>query len=147
MLVLAGCLVEKDGKLLMVQEAKKKWYGMWNFPSGHVEDNETIKEAAIREVFEETGCKVRLTGFLPITTIALGDIKAIVIRFVGEIIEENINFNKDEILDVKWFDKTKIKSMSDNEIRGYENCMDILKWYEEGKIYPLDIFDDNIYLK
>mgnify|MGYP006369327581 CR=1 FL=1 len=147
MLVLAGWLVEKDGKLLMVQEAKKKWYGMWNFPSGHVEDNETIKEAAIREVFEETGCKVRLTGFLPITTIALGDIKAIVIRFVGEIIEENINFNKDEILDVKWFDKTKIKSMSDNEIRGYETCIDTLKWYEEGKIYPLDIFNDNIYLR
>ena len=42
MLVLAGCLIEKENKILMVQEAKEKCYGQWNMPSVHVEDNETI---------------------------------------------------------------------------------------------------------
>ena len=147
MLVLAGCLVEKDGKLLMVQEAKKKWYGMWNFPSGHVEDNESIRDAAVREVFEETGCKVMLTGVLPIAILELGDVKAVVVRFVANLIEENIKFNEDEILDVKWIEIDEIKNMSEDKIRGYDSCMDILKWYEEKRIYPIDVFDEKIYLR
>ena len=84
-------------------------------PSGHVEDNETICDAAIREVLEETGCTVKLTGFLPIITLQLGDIKAIVVRFVGEIIEEKISFNTKEILDVKWIDKENLKNMKETE--------------------------------
>lgn len=54
MIIIAGCLIEKDNRFLMVKEAKKKCYGQWNFPAGHLEENETIKEAAIREVYEET---------------------------------------------------------------------------------------------
>ena len=34
--------------------------GVYGFPKGHVEDNETEEETAIREVFEETGVKVTL---------------------------------------------------------------------------------------
>ena len=48
MVIIAGCLIEKNNKFLMVKEAKKKCYGQWNFPAGHLEENETIKEAAIR---------------------------------------------------------------------------------------------------
>ena len=33
---------------------------------GHLEDGETIFEGAIREIFEETGCKVKLKNVLPI---------------------------------------------------------------------------------
>lgn len=147
MLVLAGCLIEKENKILMVQEAKEKCYGQWNMPSGHVEDNETICDAAIREVLEETGCTVKLTGVLPIITLQLGDIKAIVVRFVGEIIEEKISFNTKEILDVKWIDKENLKNMKETELRGYDSTLDAIKWFEEGKIYPLEIFDEKIYLR
>lgn len=66
MVVIAGCVIVKDNKILMVKEAKKKCYGQWNFPAGHVDEHELITEAAIREAYEETGCKVKLTGVLPI---------------------------------------------------------------------------------
>ena len=49
----------KNNKILMVKEAKKKCYGQWNFPAGHVEENELVTDAAIREAYEETGCKVK----------------------------------------------------------------------------------------
>src|SRR5438309_1227857 len=36
--------------------------GKWLPPGGHVEDNELPDDAAVREVFEETGICARLTG-------------------------------------------------------------------------------------
>jgi dATP pyrophosphohydrolase len=43
----------KDFKVLLMERADKAGY--WQSVTGSLEDNETPKEAAIREVFEETG--------------------------------------------------------------------------------------------
>ena len=48
----------------MVQEAKEKYYGQWNFPAGHIEDGENMLEGAIREVKEETGITVKDIKYL-----------------------------------------------------------------------------------
>lgn len=99
--IVSGCVIKRNNKILMVKEAKKICYGKWNFPAGHVDEKELITDAAIREVYEETGCKVKLTGVLPITTIVFNNERTIVrIQFTAEILEENIKFNSNEILDV-----------------------------------------------
>ena len=36
MKIIVGGIIEKDGKVLMVQEKKKMCYGKWNLPAGHV---------------------------------------------------------------------------------------------------------------
>ena len=141
MVVICGCLIEKDNKFLMVKEAKKKCYGQWNFPAGHLEENETIKEAAIREVYEETGCKVKLTGVLPIVHEFIKDENAIMIRFVAQIEEGNIVFNENEILDVKWIGIEDIKNMKEDELRGYNLSLKFLTDYENNNIYPVEIFE------
>ena len=66
MKVIAGCVIEKDNKILMVQEGLDFCYGEWNYPAGHVDEFENITESAIREVKEETGLDVKLTSVLPI---------------------------------------------------------------------------------
>lgn len=53
-------VVEKDGQFLMVEEGSN----VFNQPAGHLEPDETIFEAAIRETLEETAWHVELTGFL-----------------------------------------------------------------------------------
>ena len=141
MKIIAGCLIEKDNKILMVKEAKKKCYGQWNFPAGHLEENETIKEAAIREVYEETGCKVELTGVLPIVHEFNKNENLIMVRFVAKIEEENIKFNENEILDVKWIDIEDIKNMKEDELRGYNMSLKFLDDYEKNHIYPVEIFE------
>jgi len=59
-----GCLVERDGKFLVVKEGKEGRGGLYNLPGGHVDDLETLAEAAAREVKEESGYDVEVTGFL-----------------------------------------------------------------------------------
>ena len=57
MKVIVGGIIEKEGKYLLVQEAKKKCYEKWNFPAGHLDFNESLEQGAIREIKEETGYK------------------------------------------------------------------------------------------
>jgi 8-oxo-dGTP diphosphatase len=45
------------GKVL-VQDRVKSWKG-WSFPGGHIEENESFVESAVREVKEETGLTIR----------------------------------------------------------------------------------------
>lgn len=146
MVVIAGCLIIRDNKILMVKEAKKKCYGQWNFPAGHVEEHEKITDAAIREVYEETGCKVKLKGVLPISSVdGMEGTTGIMIRFVADIVEEDIKFNPEEILDVQWKKLSDVKNMKQEELRGYDTNIQFIKDYEEGKIYPLEIFNNTKY--
>lgn len=46
-------------KMLLVHHKK---FNKWVQPGGHIEDNETPEETAVREVYEETGVKVKLLG-------------------------------------------------------------------------------------
>lgn len=69
-----GTLVEQDGTFLIVQESKPGREGLYNLPGGHVEISETLAEAAVREVEEESGYQVELTGFLGIyQTVFIGE--------------------------------------------------------------------------
>lgn len=48
-----AAIVEKDGQFLLVEEATSRG-NRFNQPAGHLEDNETITQAVIRETLEET---------------------------------------------------------------------------------------------
>lgn len=145
MKVIAGCVIRKDNKILMVKEAKKQCYGQWNYPAGKVEECEKITEGAIRETLEETGCKVKLTGVLPIASVDLKEETHVLIRFTAEMVKEDISFDEQEILDVKWIDIEDIKKMKKEEIRGYDVNIKAIYDLENNHIYPLEIFDHNKY--
>lgn len=118
MKVIVGGIIEKDGKYLLVQEAQEKAYKKWNFPAGHLDFNESLKEGAIREIKEETGCDVELDGVCYIANKVLENDLFVMIAFSAKLTNENIKFDKEEILDVKWFDYDEIVNKMDNELRG-----------------------------
>jgi ADP-ribose pyrophosphatase YjhB (NUDIX family) len=58
LIVGAGAIVERKGKLLLLKRAQPPFAGLWGLPGGHVEADENPKIVAAREVFEETGLRV-----------------------------------------------------------------------------------------
>ena len=56
-------LVEKDGTFLMVEE-DDDGRTVFNQPAGHLDEDESLFDAAVRETLEETAWYVTLTNFL-----------------------------------------------------------------------------------
>ncbi len=56
--IAAGGIVQKDNKVLLVQITYGPNKGMWMLPGGYLDAGESLAEAAIREVKEETGLDV-----------------------------------------------------------------------------------------
>jgi len=51
----ASAVIEKNGKFLLVKRANKPNKGYWAIPGGHVDEGESIYQAAMREMKEEVG--------------------------------------------------------------------------------------------
>lgn len=63
---LSSChaLVRNGDRILLVQRARPPLQGCWGLPGGGVELGETVEEAVVREVREETGLQVEVSRFL-----------------------------------------------------------------------------------
>lgn len=53
-----GAVVVEDGRLLLIERATEPGAGLWSLPGGRVEFGESMTEAVVREVEEETGLAV-----------------------------------------------------------------------------------------
>ena len=59
-----ACVIEQQGRFLMVEEDKGGPHTLFNQPAGHVERGEGPVAAVHREVMEETAWQITLTGYL-----------------------------------------------------------------------------------
>ncbi|MEF3280529.1 MAG: NUDIX domain-containing protein [Elusimicrobiota bacterium] len=57
----AGGIITKNDSVMIILMNTITGEKVWTFPKGHIEKNETPLEAALREVFEETGVKCKIS--------------------------------------------------------------------------------------
>lgn len=64
-------LIDADGRVLLTQRPEgKSMAGLWEFPGGKVEADETPEAAIIREMREELGVEICKTCFAPLTFVS-----------------------------------------------------------------------------
>lgn len=77
-------LIQDQGKLVLQRRTIDPGLGRWSFPSGYVERGEPVEQAAVREVFEETGLQVRLSGLVGLYS--RQDHPVVLAVYAGEIV-------------------------------------------------------------
>ncbi|MEZ5853743.1 MAG: NUDIX hydrolase [Hyphomicrobiaceae bacterium] len=60
----ASAAIFRDGQILLGERGKGAMAGLWSLPGGHVEPGELARDAARREVREETGVEARILGLV-----------------------------------------------------------------------------------
>jgi len=66
----ASIAVLEDGKILLVRRGRPPFVGLWSLPGGKVERREAPREAACRELKEETGIEADVEGVVDVVKIA-----------------------------------------------------------------------------
>jgi len=139
MKIIVGGIIEKNGQVLLVQEKQEVCYGKWNIPAGHLDPNESIMQGAIREIKEETGCDVELTGVATIANRILEDDIFVEIIFTTKLLNENIKIDPEEILDIKWWKIDDVLNNMDDKLRHQNFIKQPIKNIQENKIGTIDI--------
>jgi ADP-ribose pyrophosphatase YjhB (NUDIX family) len=62
--VAVAVILGDDHSVLLGKRRIDPGSGLWSFPAGYVNRGEVLEEAAVREVLEELGVAVRLTGLV-----------------------------------------------------------------------------------
>ena len=58
--LVAGCVPEYDGRILLCRRAIEPRRGYWTIPAGFMENEETLQQAAARECWEEALARVEI---------------------------------------------------------------------------------------
>ena len=127
----AGGIVLIDNKVLLVKNRLRKEYneyydsGFWGFPKGHMEEGESPLKAAEREVFEETGFKVKSISEKPIAE------SRYTIEYGGPI-EKTVWFYEMEV--IEGFVKEPDEEIEEIAIVSEEKGLELLTYDEDKKI-------------
>ncbi|UTR14030.1 NUDIX domain-containing protein [Salipaludibacillus sp. LMS25] len=106
-------LNEKNHVLLQ----KRADVGLWGIPSGHIEIGETVTEAAVREVKEETNLDVTIKKLIGVYSDPKSQVfiypngksvHFITTCFLAEIIGGKLQCHSDESLAMQFFDPNKL---------------------------------------
>ncbi len=140
--IIVGTIIIKDNKILMVKEAKKECKGKWAFPAGHLEKGETILEGASRELLEETGCKAYYKKAFPILMYNNPNKSIIMLHFLADLKEDNLQYNTDEIQEIKWISIKEIKAMNKDDFRSYAVLKSIIESIEISNLYDIELYKE-----
>jgi ADP-ribose pyrophosphatase YjhB (NUDIX family) len=92
----AGVVVREDGRVLVIRRADN---GRWEPPGGVLERGESIEDGVVREVYEETGIKVRVERLSGVYKNMAVKVVALVFRCRPEGGRERLS---DESTEVAW---------------------------------------------
>ncbi|MFJ7934931.1 NUDIX domain-containing protein [Sporosarcina sp. NPDC096371] len=98
-------LFDEHGDNVLLVKNKGRGASYYTLPGGAVEKGETLEEAAIREVKEETGLDVQLDGIFTVSEAFFEERghHAIFFTFIGKIIGGAINISiPEEIEEITW---------------------------------------------
>lgn len=137
--VTVAAIIEQDGQFLLVEESIQGQV-RYNQPAGHLEEDETLQQAVIRETLEETAAYFRPTDITGIYQWTHPENRQTFMRvsFCGVISGFEEGRQLDEgIIQPVWLTLQEIEQRQD-QLRSPLVIQSILD-YQQGRRYPLDL--------
>jgi 8-oxo-dGTP diphosphatase len=122
-IVAVGVVILKDDHILLIKRARQPRKGSWSIPGGKQELGETTRQAAIREVQEETGLNINLGPLLDVI--------------------DYIDHNKDSTISTQYCLVDFAATWQSGAPVAGDDAADA-KWFKRADISNLDLWDTTI---
>lgn len=106
-----AAIIHKDNCFLATQRGYGEFEGMWEFPGGKIEVNESKEEALIREIKEELDTELRIDKYLCVVNYDYPNFHLTMYCYICSIVDGDIKLlehksakwlRKDELNVVEW---------------------------------------------
>ncbi len=121
-----GAILFKGNKVLLCKRAIEPRYGLWTLPAGFMENEETVRQGAARETFEEARAKAKHLDLFAL--FSLPHISQVYMMYVGEL-DGNEYAAGPESLEVRLFEYDEIP-WDNLAFPVVKYCLE--KYYKEG---------------
>jgi ADP-ribose pyrophosphatase YjhB (NUDIX family) len=123
----AVLVLDERGRLLLGRRAIEPRLGLWDIPGGFCGPDETPEACAVRELLEETGCTIELTGFLAHLMDTYGDdgdhtLNAV---FTAQIVD-GTPVPADDVAELRWFDLEGLPPVGELAFRNTSEAIALL---------------------
>ena len=138
--ITVATVIEKDGRFLFVKEHAEQRIVL-NQPAGHLEMDESLIQAAIRETLEETGWDIEISHLLGIHlyTAPSNNVAYQRVCFAGRALQQRENYTLDEgIIGPVWL--TRDELLEQRELWRSPMVLRSVDDYLSGTRFSLDIF-------
>lgn len=136
----------KHLKTLLIKRGNEPFKGCWAFPGGFLDENETLKEAALRELKEET-------GITPVHIVEVGEFssvdrdprgRTISIAFASVIRPKQMQLVKagDDAKEAKWFSVTEMPTLAFDHEQIFRTAMRNIRIGSFHAPIPFILLDD-----
>jgi len=140
--VTVACVIEDQGRFLLVEEIANG-RAVLNQPAGHLEADESLMQAAVRETLEETGWDVELTAVVGIYlyTAPSNGVTYQRVCFTGRALQQRPDYPLDHgIIGPRWL--TRAQLLSQRERWRSELVLRCIDDYLAGYRFALELFRD-----
>ena len=115
------CLIHKNGRYLLQDRIKNDWKG-YTLPGGHIEPGESIVDAVIREMQEETGLTIRHPHLCGVKQFPLEEGRYIVFLFETEEFEGDLRSSEEGTM--HWIDERELSKV--NLVEYFEDLIEVM---------------------
>lgn len=136
--IACGVVIHEDRVLMVLRRDSElsEAHGVWELPGGKIEFGETSVQAAVREVYEETGFRVEAGPLLPVCHSNVWNypdrqIQVFLLCHICRLIEDSDgeteisdSFNDPRVMDVNWLTLEEIRGLP--TIDGTDSIIDAL---------------------
>lgn len=102
------CLIWQEDKILLQNRVKKDWRG-WTLPGGHIEPGESIVDAVIREMKEETGLTIKHPELRGVKQFPIDEGRYIVFLFRADEFEGELISSEEGRM--QWFSREELSAL------------------------------------
>ncbi len=103
------CVVQA-GRVLLTQRARPPFENLWSLPGGHVKRGERLRDAALRELKEETGINASLGEIIGWNEIIRPEKHVVIAVFTAQF-ESGEAVAADDAKAVRWVDHREIDTL------------------------------------